>query len=244
MRNCKLPSLPHWCTGYNFLPAWRGDQEYISKMYLGIFGPPSLTRALSIFLFFPLSGNCTPNQNWACLALSKIINTVLKNIKASWSKLSEKLKNVIKILVGQVVLELLNKTCSLLVWGYCSPSKEHSRYLLQCRWIARFNLTRLLHLFICKFTVWTTDASLTVKVTHWRICPCINLTSIGPPNSTTCKGPDNHGGEGVTFGVLPSQNHPLSKSKTPYFCLLCGQLIWVDMSWMRITSSTKNLSVF
>ena len=31
-----------------------------------------------------------------------------------------------------------------------------------------------------------------------------NLSSVGPPNATTRKGPDNRRGEDATFGVLPS----------------------------------------
>ena len=53
-------------------------------------------------IFDLFKGNCTSNQNWACFVhCLKIINNVLKNDKALWSKLPEKLRNGIKILVGQ-----------------------------------------------------------------------------------------------------------------------------------------------
>ena len=66
--------------------------------------------------------NCTSNQNWACFLHNlKIVNTVLKNNTAPWSKLSEKLQRNIKILVGQTVLELLIKTRSIFVWGAVPP---------------------------------------------------------------------------------------------------------------------------
>ena len=41
-------------------------------------------------VLFSLSRNYTPNQNWACfVCYLRIVNT----LKASWGKLSEKLKN-------------------------------------------------------------------------------------------------------------------------------------------------------
>ena len=50
-------------------------------------------------------------------AISKLSTLFWKIISASWTKLSKKPKNGIKISVGQAVLELLIKTCKLLFWS-------------------------------------------------------------------------------------------------------------------------------
>ena len=49
-------------------------------------------------LLLTLRGTAPPTQKWACFVLYlKIINTILKIIYASYSKLSKELKNGIKI---------------------------------------------------------------------------------------------------------------------------------------------------
>ena len=56
-----------------------------------------------------LRGNCTPNQKLACLALSQYYQQFFEKLYASCGKLFKKLRNSIKIWVGQAVLDLLIK---------------------------------------------------------------------------------------------------------------------------------------
>ena len=66
-----------------------------------------------------LRGKGTPNQNLACFVhYLKIINTFLENNMCIMEQIvSKALKNGIKILVGQAVLELLIKTIFCMFWS-------------------------------------------------------------------------------------------------------------------------------
>ena len=81
----------------------------------------STLRVLSSFMSiyylhrYSIRRNRIPNQNWGCFVRHlKTIIIVLKIISASWSKLSEKLKNCIKVSAGKAVFDLLIKTCKIL----------------------------------------------------------------------------------------------------------------------------------
>ena len=73
----------------------------------------------------------------------KIINTFVK-ICISWSKLSEKLKNGMKLLVSPVVLELLFYTFIVLFWSITQRPELHG---LQ---VSQTNCFRVLILFLQK----------------------------------------------------------------------------------------------
>ena len=69
-------------------------------------GLSSLNRGLK-FWTFSLRGNCTPNQKLACFVLYfKMINTFLKIICVSYSKLVKELKSEIEICSGPAVFKL------------------------------------------------------------------------------------------------------------------------------------------
>ena len=75
-------------------PKYRYTQTYVEQICI-----------INMSFDFMLRRNCTPNQNWTFLvSYLNIINTLCEKWWSSWSKLSEKLKNVITILVGQQVL--------------------------------------------------------------------------------------------------------------------------------------------
>ena len=66
-----------------------------------------LSTEVVIISLTDLRGNCTPDQKLTCFVLYvKIINTFLKIIYESYSKLSEKLKIGIEILVVPGVFKL------------------------------------------------------------------------------------------------------------------------------------------
>ena len=59
---------------------------------------------------------------------------------------------------------------------------------------------------LVELSICTTDESRTVE---WHFESCVHastLSSVGPSNSTTRKGPDNRRGDDATFDILPSQN--------------------------------------
>ena len=48
-----------------------------------------------------------------------------------------------------------------------------------------------------------------------------NLSSVGPPNSTTCKRQDNRYGEDATFDVLPSQKPLVVQMESSLLYIWC-----------------------
>ena len=73
----------------------------------------------------PIYGETAPQTKMVrdLCAISKL-STLKKKKKASWSKLPEKLKISIKILLGQAVLEILIKTLICTFWSITQKSLE------------------------------------------------------------------------------------------------------------------------
>ena len=65
----------------------------------------------------------------------KIVNTFLKMIYASYSKLSKELKNVIESLVGQAVFKLWIKTVKTLFWSITQEPLSFLNFDAQCFWV-------------------------------------------------------------------------------------------------------------
>ena len=62
-----------------------------------------------------------------------------------------------------------------------------------------------------------------------------NLSSVGPPNSTTRKGPDYHHGEDAALDVLPSQKPSIVQIESS---LLCAPMhtLWISHQFVYVSS--------
>ena len=97
----------------------------------------SKTCCKGYFLFFWLHYLKKGKHTWGVSApqakiehvlcpISKLLIIFCKLIWLSWSKLSEKLKNGIKI-IGQALLELLIKTCKIWFWSITQELFDHQK---------------------------------------------------------------------------------------------------------------------
>ena len=112
--------------------------------------------------------------------LSQTINNFFwKTIWFSWSKLSEKLKHSINILIGLVVLELLIVTCKILFWSITQEPLGLLKY--QCYFWVSPNGFGMLTLFIKKIENFEI-AHKTCLILIWGAVP---LNAVGIPYGRT-----------------------------------------------------------
>ena len=106
-----------------------------------------------IFVYLSLRGYCTQNWNWVCLcAISNYLHFFMKWYDVSWSKFSEKLRNGIKISVGQVVLELQFKTIFFMFWWISHELLGLLKW--QCHfWVSQTICFRMHQLFFKKMLI-------------------------------------------------------------------------------------------